>query len=56
MAPYKTTGFQYATMPCKRSTDVWVLEPSFPWCWSGGVLAMIHEESNIAAIATMNAT
>ena len=30
--------------------DVLVLEPSIPWGWGDGVLAMMHEESDIPVV------
>ncbi len=45
-----TTGVECVERLRECAPDVLVLEPSIPWGWGDGVLAMMHEESDIPLV------
>jgi two-component system, OmpR family, response regulator VicR len=45
-----TTGLECVERLRDCAPDVLVLEPSIPWGWGDGVLAMMHEESDIPMV------
>lgn len=45
-----TTGLECVERLRECAPDVLVLEPSIPWGWGDGILAMMHEESDIPLV------
>ena len=45
-----TTGVECVERLRECAPDVLVLEPSIPWGWGDGVLAMMHEQSDIPVV------
>jgi DNA-binding response OmpR family regulator len=45
-----TTGLECVERLRECAPDVLVLEPSIPWGWGDGVLAMMHEEPDIPVV------
>ncbi len=45
-----TTGLECVQRLRDSGPDVLVLEPSIPWGWGDGVLAMMHEESDVPSL------
>lgn len=48
-----TNGVECVERLRECSPDVLVLEPSIPWGWGDGVLAMMHEEPDIPLVPAM---
>jgi DNA-binding response OmpR family regulator len=48
-----TTGLECVAKLRECAPDVLVLEPSIPWGWGDGVLAMMHEERDIPLAAVI---
>jgi DNA-binding response OmpR family regulator len=51
-----TTGLECVERLRDGEPDVLVLEPSIPWGWGDGVLAMMHEERDISTIPVIVVT
>jgi carbon storage regulator CsrA len=51
-----TTGLECVERLRDGGPDVLVLEPSLPWGWGDGVLAMMHEERDIPTIPVIVVT
>ena len=45
-----TTGLECVERLRNWQPDVLVLEPSIPWGWGDGILAMMHEEPDIPVV------
>ncbi len=45
-----TTGLECVEKLRTSTPDVLVLEPSIPWGWGDGVLAMMHEEPDVPQV------